>query len=256
MGIASSDRTVFNAPAGSVSFIYPDNNPSKPKPPGVSTPSMDAYGGYLSSMAILLGLCSNPQLQVPDQSADISGGSTQIGNVVFLVGGPHVNSVSHFYNSSAPLGLVLRVTPGGYSLAIDGTPVAASWITSFELGAADVFTIERFKDAAGRVVFAAFAYGWEGTFAGIQYFKFKMYPRIWTYTDDVYVFRWSKVGSGPPSANDNFQLIVGTVHSSGLEAVLTGVGIAAVIGAIIVFIWSRRSATKTHQPLAKSKIRA
>lgn len=253
-GIASSDRTVFNAPPSSVSFIYPDNKP-KPKPPGVSTPTADAYGGYLSSMALLLGLSKNSQLQLSDQSASISqsGEPTGVGGVVFLIGGPHVNSVSHFYNASAPLGLILRVTPGDYSLTINGTSVTASRITSFELGTTDVFTIERFRDAEGRAVFAAFAYGWQGTFAGIQYFKFKMYPRIWTYTDDIYVFRWSKVGSGPPSAEDNFQLIVGTVHTSGLEAVLIGVGSVAVIGAIVVFIWSRRSATKTYRPLTKSK---
>jgi hypothetical protein len=54
----------------------------------------------------------------------------------------------------------------------------------------DMFVMESFIDSAGNKVFILYGYGWKGTFAAGQFFKFVVYPNIESYTDSYYVFKW------------------------------------------------------------------
>jgi hypothetical protein len=191
--VASFDNDVVQAIASSVYFIFPDNDATHSKPPGVFSALVSDW----SALGFVYAMCTNmPQNTAPDTRTSLF--SSQDGSPILsssqlvLFGGPLVNAPVHYYetNRIAPL---YYQNDGGtlYWYRADGTRIDATALLGSQKSSHDMFVVESFTDDNGNHIFIVYGYGWKGTFAGGKFFKFVMYPNISSYTASYYVFEWT-----------------------------------------------------------------
>jgi len=193
-GLASFATDVVQADANSVYFIFPDNDPSHSKPPGVSP----AWLSDWTAIGFLYGMCNNmPQNTAPDTRANLfnsqTGAPLITASRLVLFGGPLVSAPVHYYEANRLAPLYFQ-NDGGvwYWYRADGTRLEETGLTPDQMKAGqNMFVVEAFTDNSGNRVFIVYGYGWKGTFAAGLFFKSVIYPDISSYSNSWYVYRWN-----------------------------------------------------------------
>jgi hypothetical protein len=196
----SSFALVVNASSGNVGFLYPDWDPSRAylKAPGVIVAQLSDW----SATGIVYGMERNmPQQQGLDTSpsmVDTSTGRPLVGSTIVIFSGPVVHSVVRYYeqNHIAPTYFFYDQFTGTFQFrrAGDGSIVAAMVASDVRGGRVDLFIVEAFLDASGRMVFIGYGFGWKGTFAAAKTLKDIIYgpngQNIGLYTKSWYIYSW------------------------------------------------------------------
>jgi len=190
--ISISELNFVDSQEGSVYFIYPDYQGSKP--PGIRYALVSDWtaAGYIA------GICSNRQNEATDTNQlviDHSDGKVMLQNKsVILFGGPIVNAPVNYYEKNRIALLYYKSeNDKGYWFLRDGTRIDETEITPNSKS--DMFVVEAFMDDNGNKILIVYGYGWKGTFAGGKFFKFVIQPNIDNYTGSYYIFKWNDSNS-------------------------------------------------------------
>jgi hypothetical protein len=206
--------------SGNVLLVTGDiaGNPHGPKPAGVGF----QVGRDSTPLGFLSGMLVNTQPSKFDTNAafvDSSGKPIGSWSIVFGVGGPDVNAVTHYYENAgvmADRAPVSDSVSGGNWVWTDRNGVTVLTVpqssTAVPPGSSDVFVIQVLKDSGGRLVVLLDGTNYMGTWAAAWYFKNVIYPNISTYTNGYYIVRWTDATSGPdadfvPSAGDTYTIL-------------------------------------------------
>jgi len=195
-------------------------NPHGTKPVGVGFQS----GRDTTPVGFVSGMLSNSQPTEFDTNTAFlnSSGYPIIGgySTIFVIGGPLINAASHYYQTAntttadaAPVALTSVGT--NYVWTDKNRTVVLSYLQLFDQlppGTSDVFAIEAFHDAAGRLVVLMFGTNYMGSWAAAYYFKYVTYPNIGLYTNGYYLIRWTDAPSGTsangvPDLGDTFTIL-------------------------------------------------
>jgi kumamolisin len=206
--------------SGSVLLVIGDltNNPHGSKPPGVgfqqgrdSTPL-----GFVSGMLINghpSKFDTNPAV------VDSSGRPIGSWSIVFAIGGPDVNAVTNYYETTgtaADRAPVSESVSGSNYVWTDRNGVVVltdpQSSDSIPPGTSDVFVVQILQDTNGRLVAIMDGTTYLGTWAAALYFEYFIYPNITSYTNSYYVVRWTDATSGPdadfvPGLGDTFTIL-------------------------------------------------
>jgi outer membrane protein assembly factor BamB len=196
-------------------------NPHGSKPSGVYY----QQGRDTTPLGFVSGMLDLPQPTKFDTNAawiDATSGrplSSIPQTLIFTIGGPDINGVTHYYEHTdvtadrAPVtwseegsNVIWRVRNG--TVVVNVTQAS----TNVPPGTSDVFVIQVLRDADGRLVVLMYGERYTGTWAAAWYFKYVIYPDINSYPDTYYIVRWTDATSGSgadfePGAGDTFQII-------------------------------------------------
>jgi hypothetical protein len=206
-------------PSGNVSMVIGDLaiNPHGSKPSGVGY----QQGRDTTPLGYLRGMVNNTQPSMFDtnSSVDVNGRPGGAWPLIFTIGGPDINSVSHYYEHTdvaadrAPVTWSEEGSDVVWRFA-NGTEVVrvTQASTNVPPGTSDVFAIQVLRDADGRLVVLMYGERYTGTWAAAEYFKFIVYPTITTWTDSYYIVRWTDAASGTsansmPDSGDTFTIL-------------------------------------------------
>jgi hypothetical protein len=206
--------------SGNVLLVVGDiqGNPHGPKPSGVGY----QVGRDSTPLGVLSGMLVNAQPSKFDTNSavvDSSGRPVGSWSIVFGVGGPDVDAVTHYYEFTGVLADRAPVTwsvSGGSWVWTDRNGVTVLSVpessTAVPPGSSDVFVIQILKDSGGRLVVLMDGTSYMGTWAAAWYFKHVVYPSISSYTNSYYIVRWTDATSGAdadfvPGAGDTFTVL-------------------------------------------------
>jgi hypothetical protein len=206
-------------PTGNMTMVIGDLalNPHGSKPSGV----FYQQGRDTTPLGYLRGMVNNTQPCMFDTNSSVNANGRPGGAwpLIFTIGGPDINGVTHYYEHTnvtadrAPVtwseegsNVIWRVQNG--TVVVNVTQAS----TNVPPGTSDVFAIQILRDADGRLVVLMYGERYTGTWAAAEYFKFIVYPNIVTYTDSYYIVRWTDAASGTsanmmPDSGDTFQVI-------------------------------------------------
>jgi hypothetical protein len=208
-----------SSPTGDVLMVIGDLalNPHGSKPPGV----VYQQGRDTTPLGYLRGMVDNAQPSMFDtnSSVDANGRPGGAWPLIFTIGGPDINSVSHYYEHTDVTADRAPVTWSEEGSNViwrvgNGTVVAnvTQASTNVPPGTSDVFAIQIVRDADNRLVVLMYGERYTGTWAAAEYFKFIVYPTITSWTDSYYIVRWTDAASGTsanmmPDSGDTFEII-------------------------------------------------
>jgi thermitase len=211
-----------SSPSGNVTMVIGDIaiNQHGSKPSGVGY----QQGRDTTPLGDIRGMLNNAQPCMFDTDAAIDVKGRPVGDwpLIFSIGGPDINAVTHYYESPsnvsdrAPIKFGYNSTYFYWSFTKNGTKVPGSSIlqsdTAVPPGTSDVFVIQILRDADGRLVVLMYGARYTGTWAAAEYFKFIVYPTIATYTDSYYIVRWTDAASGTsanmmPDSGDTYAIL-------------------------------------------------
>ncbi len=205
----SSIKGLFEAPTGSVYFMYSKNSPND-------------YVLY----AKIFNMCKNkPQLEcyysLNDLYVDNYGcprpNVISSGKYIVFIGGPISQPSVDYYEKSlqAPCSLEYNSTHIWWK-SRNGSIIQKSVMELSKINEHhDVFIVEFFTDDYERGVFVCYGYGWRGTWIAVEYFCKVIYPNIEKYTDSFYIFEWIDLNDDKfPDVNEVFEeWLAGAYHS-------------------------------------------
>jgi hypothetical protein len=206
-------------PTGNMTMVIGDLalNPHGSKPSGV----FYQQGRDTTPLGYLRGMVNNAQPCMFDtnSSVDANGRPGGAWPLIFTIGGPDINSVTHYYEHTdvaadrAPVTWSEEGTDVIWRFA-NGTEVVrvTQASTNVPPGTSDVFAIQVLRDADGRLVVLMYGERYTGTWAAAEYFKFIVYPTITSYTDSYYIVQWTDAASGTsanfmPDSGDTFTIL-------------------------------------------------
>ena len=215
-----SDLAGFtSSPTNSTLLVIGDllNNPHGTKPAGVNF----QIGRDMTPLGFVYGMMTNVQDTMFDTNAAINATSGRPlssipQTLIFSIGGPGINSVSHYYETTsnaldrAPIRFSMNATHYIWTRR-NGTEVFAAWRSSCSVppGTNDVFVIQVLRDADGRLVAIMYGTHYTGTWAAAVYFKFVVYPNISGFADSFYIVSWIDTnGDFTPNMGDAFISLV------------------------------------------------
>jgi len=190
-------------------------NPHGTKPPGVGFQA----GRDTTPLGFISGMLSNTQPYSFDTNpsyVDSVGRPIGPWPLIISVGGPLINSVTHYYETTSTVGdrAPVSISLSGSNwvwTARNGTTIATVPASSVTIppGTSDVFYIQIVRDSEGRLVVLLSGTSYLGTWAAAWYFKNVIYPNISTYTNNYIIIRWTDATTGPsmngvPDAGDTF----------------------------------------------------
>jgi len=202
-------------------------NPHGTKPAGVNF----QIGRDTTPLGFVSGMLVDPQPSIFDTNSTwINGTSGRPfsgipSDIIFSVGGPGVNAVSHYYENAdnasdrAPIRFSMNATHYIWTNQANEEVLAVLRSScSGPLGNSDVFVIQTLIDSDQRLVFMIYGTHYYGTWAGAWYFKFVMYPKypftsnMSEYTDSYYIIRWTDAASGRgsnynPDLGDTYEIL-------------------------------------------------
>jgi hypothetical protein len=191
-------------------------------PTGHGKPSGVGYqqGRDTTPLGFVYGMMENVQDTMFDTNAAINATtgrplSSVPQTLIFAIGGPDINGVTHYYEHTdvaadrAPVtwseegsNVIWRLRNG--TVVVNVTQAS----TNVPPGSSDVFAIQIIRDADGRLVVLMYGERYTGTWAAAVYFKFVVYANISTYTDNYYIVRWTDVnGDFTPNIGDTFSIV-------------------------------------------------
>jgi uncharacterized delta-60 repeat protein len=211
-----------DSPTGNVLMIIGDIaiNPHGSKPSGVGY----QQGRDTTPLGYLRGMVNNTQPSMFDTNAAVNATSGRpLSSVpqtlIFAIGGPDINGVTHYYEHTdvtadrAPVtwseegsNVIWRLRNG--TVVVNVTQAS----TNVPPGTSDVFAIQVLFDADGGFVVLMYGERYTGTWAAAEYFKFIVYPTITTWTNSYYIVRWTDATSGTsanmmPDSGDSFTIL-------------------------------------------------
>ena len=192
-------------------------NPHGSKPLGVNY----QIGRDMTPLGYVRGMSNNTQPSVFDTSTAIMASGRPIGDwpLIFAIGGPGINSVSYYYETTsvvedrAPVTFSMNATHYVWTNQTDDEVLAVLRSScNVPPGTADVFVIQILRDSDGRVIVLMYGTHYTGTWAAAEYFKFTVYPTIASWTDSYYIMQWTDTGSGSsanfmPDSGDEFSIL-------------------------------------------------
>jgi hypothetical protein len=135
-------------------------------------------------------------------------------SVIFSVGGPDVNAVTHYYettSTAADRAPITETFPGSNIVFTDrdGNPILTvpQSSTAVPPGTSDVFVIQILRDSSPRLVVLMDGTTYTGTWAAAVYFKYYLYPTISTWHSAYYIVRWNDAGNLAPDCGDTFTIL-------------------------------------------------
>jgi len=197
--------------SGSILMVIGDIsvNQHGTKPPGVNF----QIGRDMTPLGYFSGMLGEDQLTVFDTNPtwiDMTTGRPLMAsgvNLIAAIGGPGINAVSHYYETTAdtvdraPITFSMNATHYIWT-DWNGSEVLAVLRSSCSdpLGSSDVLVMQVLRDADDRLVVLFYGTHYYGTWAAGWYFKFVVYPTITDWQDSYYIVRWTDAASGS-SAN-------------------------------------------------------
>jgi len=197
-------------PTGNMTMVVGDIsvNPHGTKPPGVNF----QIGRDSTPLGFVSGMLVNPQPSIFDTNStwinSTSGRpfSSIPPDLIFSIGGPGINSVSHYYETTtnmtdkAPITFSMNATHYIWTDR-NGNQVLAVLRSSCSVppGTNDVFVIQILRDADGRLVTVMYGTHYTGTWAAAWWFKFVVYPSISSYQNRYYIVQWTDAAAGTGS---------------------------------------------------------
>ncbi len=206
VALSSVGPSILNAAANNVYYIYPATaQTGGTKAPGV----IYASAADWSATGLILGLSANTQnigLDSNNQLCSSSNGQPLPGVIgtskgVVIASGPIVHSCLHYYElvgggaDKAPVFFAFDGTNYYFKRSGDNA-VLATMPQNVAGQGADLFLIEVFVDANGRIILALYGFTYLGTLAATTYFKFFITPNLSTYTKSYYILQWNDAASG------------------------------------------------------------
>jgi len=181
----SEVKNIFNAPANTVYFMHPEDNP-----------------GDQIVYDVLMNVCKNqPQVEIFYKLNDLyvdSEGCPRPNvfprekSLVFI-GGPYSQpSVAYFEQSQqAPRRFAMNSSHIWWEEK-NGSISAQTVFSISELDEHhDAFLLEFFVDNYGRNILILYGFGWRGTWIAAEYFSKVVLPNASKYQKSAYVFRWT-----------------------------------------------------------------
>jgi len=208
------------SPGGDVLMVIGDltNNPHGSKPSGVNY----QIGRDMTPLGYVRGMLNNTQPDIFDTNPAVNvttGRPAGDWPLIFSLGGPGINAVSYYYETTstqldrAPVTFSMNATHYVWTDKNDQEVLAVLRSScSVPPGTTDVFVIQVLQDADGRLVAIMYGTRYTGTWAAAEYFKFTIYPNISAYTNSYYIVRWTDAASGAsanfmPDSGDDFTIL-------------------------------------------------
>jgi len=207
-------------PSGNVLMVIGDlkNNPHGSKPAGVNY----QIGRDMTPLGYVRGMIVNSQPSMFDTNTAInatSGRPSGDWDLIFSIGGPGINSVSYYYETTsatadkAPIRFSMNATHYVWTNRTDDEVLAVLRSScNVPPGTNDVFVIQVLRDADGRLVAIMYGTHYTGTWGAAEYFKFTVYPTISSWTDSYYIVQWTDAASGAsanllPDSGDTYAIL-------------------------------------------------
>jgi hypothetical protein len=217
-GLANLQDFTASSPGSTLMTIGDlSESPHGSKPPGVNY----QIGRDMTPLGYIRGMLVNTQPSMFDTNAIIDANGRPTGDwpIIFTIGGPGINAVSHYYETTSTTADRAPITfsfSGSNYVWTDQNGNVVETVArsscSVPPGTSDVFVIQILRDADGRLVAMIYGTHYTGTWAGAEYFKFIVYPDIATYTNSYYIVRWTDATSGTsanmtPDSGDTFAIL-------------------------------------------------
>ena len=218
-GFAGIENDVFEASAGSVTFVLPDYNGPYHTPAvkcgGVVPAALSDYsaGGYM------LSALSNTQTEVLDSSGYVSSSSSNCGlfvgstSTLVLTAGQAVNTAIAYYEKIAATTPVYPLYSGGRLYFVVRATGAKYTVPPNGVGNVgpghDLFLLEMFTDSQGRHVYVIYGFSWQGTLAAATYLNTYVRSHLSEFTNNWYIYEWNDASTGTsynsfPDQRDQF----------------------------------------------------